>query len=212
MKRIIAFVLCGLLMCGYISAQPNNSDKALWKSAKKKAKELVSEGWKVDGSRTLEELLFRHYQKLSNEENQELIGNVVGNTSVKTLNQGQQWSATNASISYAKQARQMVAGRITAEDGAGVGQSPSVDAFYEGYESRVAKEISGELKKSFSLYREKKDGCIDYKAFYIVNEEAASNARIRAMELAMKESEFARQNAEKISEFVREAFEMESDN
>lgn len=212
MKRIISILLCGLLMCGFISAQPNNSDKALWKSAKKKAKELVSEGWKVDGSRTLEDLLFRHYQKLSNEENQELIGNVVGNTSVKTLNQGQQWSATNASISYAKQARQMVAGKITAEDGAGVGQSPSVDNFYEGYESRVAKEISGELKKSFSLYREKKDGGIDYKAFYIVNEEAASNARIRAMELAMKESEFARQNAEKISEFVREAFDIESDN
>lgn len=123
---------------------------------KKKAKELASDGWKVDGSRTLEELLFRHYQKLSNEENQELIGNVIGNTSVKTLNQGQQWAATNASISYAKQAKQMVAGRITAEVGAGAEQSPSVDGFYEGYESRVAKEISGELKKVFPYTKRKK--------------------------------------------------------
>lgn len=212
MKKLFILMILCLFAAGSTGAQPKDSDKSLWRSAKKKAKELASDGWKVDGSRTLEELLFRHYQKLSNEENQELIGNVIGNTSVKTLNQGQQWAATNASISYAKQAKQMVAGRITAEVGAGAEQSPSVDGFYEGYESRVAKEISGELKKSFSLYKEKKDGGIDYKAFYIVNEEAASNARIRAMELSMKESDFARQNAEKISEFVRKGFQIESDN
>jgi hypothetical protein len=191
-------------------AQPKENDKTLWKMAKKEAKKLEKEGWKVDGSMPLENLLYKHYQKLTDENNQELIANVVGNTTVKTLNQGQQWAATMASVSYAKQAGQLVRGRIAAEVGAGTENMPSADSFYEGYESTVEKEIKGELKKSFSLYREKSNG-IDYKAFYVVNEENASKARIRAMQLAMQESEFARQNAEKISEFVKEAFPIENE-
>lgn len=210
MKKLFVLAFLGLFAASAICAQPKSTDKSRWKSAKKMAKELTSDGWRIDGSRSMEELLYLHYQKLADEANQELIGNVIGNTSVKTLNQGQQWAATNAGISYAKQARQMVAGRITAEVGAGVAQGPSVDDFYEGYESRVTKEINGELKKSFSVYREKRDGGIDYKAFYLINEEAASAARIRAMEMALKESEFARQNAEKISDFVRLGFQIEN--
>ena len=56
------------------------------------------------------------------------------------------------------------------------------------------------------MYKEKKDGGIDYKAYYIVNEEDAHKARLRAMQMAMEESEFARANAERISKFVNEAF------
>lgn len=209
MKRLLFWLFLGIFVAGTVSAQPRNTDRSRWKSAKKMAKELVAEGWKVDGSRALEDLIFEHYQKLTDENNQELVANVVGQTSVKILNQAAQWAATNASISYAKQARQMVAGRITAEFGAGVAESPSVDNFYEGYESRVAKELNGELKKSFSVYREKKEGGIDYRAFYLVNEEAASSARMRALERMKAESEFLRENAEKISEFVREGFPIE---
>ena len=197
-----------MVMVG-VSAQPKNSDKNLWKTAKKTAKALTSEGWKVDGSMPLENLLFNHYKKLIDENNQELIGNVIGNTSVQTLNQGQQWANTMVCVSYAKQAGQTVRGRLASEVGAGVNGGPSADSFYEGYESKVEKEIRGELKRSFSLYREKKEGGIDYRAYYIVNEENAHKARIRAMEMAMKESEFARANAERISAFVREAFDIE---
>ncbi len=210
MKRLFVWLLLGIFTVGAVSAQPRNTDRSRWKSAKKKAKELVSEGWKVDGSRSLEDLLFQHYQKLSDENNQELVSNVIGNTSVQTLNQALQWAATSACVSYAKQARQMVLGRITEEFGAGVANSPSVDNFYEGYESRVAKEINGELKKSFAVFREKKEGGFDYMAFYLINEESASNARMRALERQIQESEFARENAEKISEFVREGFLIES--
>lgn len=192
-----------------ISAQPKNSDKQLWKTAKKTAKELSSEGWKVDGSMPMQNLLYEHYKKLLDENNQEIIGNVVGNTSVQTLNQGQQWANTMVCVSYAKQAGQTMRGRIAAEVGAGVNGGPSADSFYEAYESKVEKEIQGELKRSFSLYREKKEGGIDYRAYYVVNEENAHKARLRAMEMAMEESEFARANAEKISEFVQEAFTIE---
>lgn len=210
MKKLFAMLLMATMVAGTGMAQPKNSDKGLWKSAKKMASTLTSEGWKIDGSRSLEEMLFRHYQKMNDESNQELIANVIGNTSVKTMNQAQQWASINAATSYAKQAKMMVVGRITNETGAGIEGAPSVDNFYEGYESQVVTEIKGELKKSFSLYREKSNGGLDYKVFYLVNEDAASQARLRAMERALAESEFARKNAERISAFVREGFSVES--
>lgn len=210
MKKFITMMLLGIISITVVVAQPKNSDKGLWKTAKKEAKLLKQEGWKVDGSMPMENLLFNHYKKLLDDSNQELIGNVMGNTSVQTLNQGQQWAASMVCVSYAKQACQTVRGRLGSDVGAGVNGGPSADSFYEGYESTVEKEIRGEIKKSFSLYREKSNGCIDYKAYYIVNEENAHKARQRAMQMAMEESEFARANAERISEFVKEAFKVEN--
>lgn len=194
-----------------VNAQPQNSEKDLWKMAKKQAKIFKKDGWKVDGSMPLENLLYNHYKKVLGKNSQELIGNVIGNTSVQTLNQGQQWATTMVCVSYAKQARQHVTGRLASGIGAGGTGNPSEDFFYEAYESKVEKEIKGEIKRSFSLYREKDNGNIDYKVFYIINEEDAHKARIRAIQMTMKESEFARANAERISEFVREAFKVEND-
>ena len=94
-------------------------------------------------------------------------------------------------------------GRLVAEVGAGVAGSPSADSFYEGYESSLSKELAGEVKKSFGVYKNKKDGTIDYIGYFVVNEENAHKARMKAMEAAMIESEFARSNAERIAEFVR---------
>jgi hypothetical protein len=211
MKKIISILMLVVVFVTTAVAQPKENDKALWKNAQKQAKKLEKDGWVADGSLPLENLIYKHLKKLQDENNQELIANVVGSTNVKTLNQGQQWAATIASVSYAKQAGQVVRGRNAAEVGAGTEDMPSADSFYDAYESSVKKTINGELKKSYSVYREKANGTIDYKAVYVVNEENATKARIRAMQLAMQESEYARQNAEKISEFVREAFPIENE-
>lgn len=210
MKKSILLMLSSVMIITNAAAQPKSSDKALWKIAKKESKLFKNEGWIVDGSMPLENLLFNHYKKLSDANNQELIGNVIGNTSVQTLNQGQQWAASMVCVSYAKQAGQTVKGRLASEVGAGVNGGPSADSFYEGYESKVEKEIQGEIKRSFSLYKEKDNGGIDYKAYYIINEEDAHKARLRAMQMAMEESEFARANAERISAFVKEAFNVDN--
>ena len=47
------------------------------------------------------------------------------------------------------------------------------------------------------------------QTFFVVNEDAASKARIRAYENALKESAAAQKYAEKVSEFIREGFEGE---
>ena len=191
---------------GTMFAQPKNMESEYWKMAKKKAKAETKAGWQMEGSKTLEMALFEHYKKSNAEGCYEIVGNVIGNTSVKTVNQGVQWAATNAAISYAKQAGMMMRGKINAMSSAGV-DNPSVDKFIEGYEALVQKEIQGEIKKSFGLFREKKDGGIDFKAYFVISEDAAQKARERAFEESKQKSKFALEQADEISKFVREGFE-----
>ena len=79
-----------------------------------------------------------------------------------------------------------------------------MDSFYESYEGLVQKNIQNELRMRFGMYKENGDKSIEYMAWFLINEENASRARLKAMETALKESEFAREHAKKLSEFVRE--------
>jgi len=206
-KKFLTLGMATLVALGTMAGPPKNNEKTAWKFAKKQAAEMTKQGWKVDGSMTMEEAFYNHKLKLQAENVDEIIGNVQGSMSTKTLNQAQQWGTTNACISYSKQAGMMLRGRITAEIAAGV-DAASLDNLYEGYEALVQKHIQGELKRSFGVYREQKDGTIEYKAYYVVDEDAASKARMRAMENMLKESEFARKHAEDISKFVQEGFKI----
>ncbi len=214
MKKLFSvLVLVTIFVAGAV-AQPRMNEKTVWKMAKKEAKKLQKEGWEKSGSVPLENALYDHYAKLFLGEKpvQELVGNVLGNTSVTTVNQGDQWARTMVCISYSKQAGQTIRGRIAAEMGAGLNGGPAADAFYEAYESKVEKELKGEIRSSFGVYRTNKDGKLDYKGYFLVDEEEAHRARMRAWEMAREESEFARQNAERISEFVQEAFDVEAES
>ena len=89
----------------------------------------------------------------------------------------------------------------------GLKDNPNLDNFYAAYENLVSKEISGELTPSISIYRENKRGNIEYRIYYLVNEDKALESRIRAMKNALVESEVARMNAEQISKFIKEGFD-----
>ena len=208
MKRFIFFCILGTLLFGCGVSKQQTSDRALMKEAQSFAKELKHDGWKVNSSRSLETLLFDHYVALQDKNNRELVANVEGDVNVKTINAARQWAMNNAAISYAQEAGTYVRGRIGSEVGGGLKGNPALDNFYAAYENLVAKEISGELQTSVSIYRELGNGSIEYRIYFIVNEEAASQARIRALQNALLESEAARMNAEEISKFVREGFEI----
>ena len=87
--------------------------------------------------------------------------------------------------------------------------SSEVDHFYVAYETLVEKEIKGELVESFSIYKTLGNGEKTMQTYFIVNEDAATKARIRAYENALKESETAQKYADKVSLFVREGFKNE---
>ena len=62
------------------------------------------------------------------------------------------------------------------------------------------------MQPSFTLYKVLPDGRYEVNTYYLVSENKAAKARMRALENAMKESEVARKYAGKLSDFVKEGF------
>lgn len=142
-------------------------------------------------SRTLDVLLLQHYEKLQATESGAY--EVVGVCSRYKLDHiGHSAAVANAYITYAQSAGNHVRGRLMSEmksDGADL--SKEVDAFAAIYESEVEKEIRNDLQESFAIYREIGKGEKTMQVFFIVNADAATASRLRAMENAIRESEAA---------------------
>ena len=209
MKKIIMLLLASMLMVPAVEAENKQLQKELKKEYKSKMKEYKKEKWKLFGSsRTLEVVLLQHYDKLNTlgEDAHEVVGVA---SRFKSKNVGHQQAINNACITYAQKAGSNLKGRVVSDMAAnGDDTSAEFDHFYAAYERLVEKEIKGELVESYSIIRN-----IDYRAgeyemqtYFIVNESAATRARIRAMENALKESEAAQHYAQKVSDFVKEGF------
>ena len=217
MKKTIQFLLViGMLFaaCPVVNAQSRALNKALNKEYKQKKKEFEKGKWVIYGtSRSLDVALLKHYEKLNENENaQEIVGVA---TAFKSKNIGKQVATNNACNLYARQAGSHVKGRVISDMANNADDvSAEFDHFYAAYESLVEKEIKGEMKESFSIIREtgkeKNTGAAIYEmqTFFIIDEDAASAARVRAFENAMRESEAAQKHAKMVSDFINEGFEV----
>ena len=216
MKKTIQIMLViGMLFaCPVVNAQNKALNKALNKEYKLKKKEFEKGQWIIYGtSRSLDVALLKHYQKLNEQENAFEIVGVA--TAFKSKNIGKQVALNNACNLYARQAGSYVKGRIVSDMANNADDvSAEFDHFYAAYESLVEKEIKGEMRESFTVIREtgkdKKSGAAIYEmqTFYVIDEDAASEARIRAFENAMRESAMAQKHAEMVSKFIQEGFEV----
>ena len=181
---------------------------------KTKMKQFKKEGWTIYGSsHSLDVALLDHYQKLQNDDAQELVGVA---SSFISKNVGKQAALNSACNEYARQAQSFVRGRVISDMFNNADDVPAeFDKFYAAYESVVAKEIKGELKPSFSIIRSRgmQDGkeVFEMQTFFVVNEKEASKARLAAMQNALKESEMAQDYANKVANFVQEGFEIEEE-
>lgn len=208
MNRFITLIitLC-LLTPAMMTAGDSNKDlaKALKKERAQKVKELKKGGWELFGStRTLDVALARHYDKLNSldENGYELVG-IASN--FKSKNVGKQMAANNACITYAQLAGSTVEGAVASDIAAnGSDSTGEFDHFYAAYKRSVQKEIRNDMSESLSLIRQLPDGSYEMQVFYIINEEGASKARLRALENAAKETAMAQEHAEKIAEFVKQ--------
>ena len=208
MAMLTVFIFATVPQVGY--AQSKKLEKTLEKKReqqfKQRKKDFSKGGWKISGSaKTIDVALLEYYQKLnSNENNYEIVGEVSACNSINVCKQA---ALNNAVVEYASRAGSYVKGRITSDmnldQTSGKGE---FDKLYGAYERLVAAEVKGVLQQSFSIEKEKSGGAREYKTFFIIDEAAASQARIRAMENAVKETNLAQEYANKISEFVREGF------
>ncbi|MDR0691684.1 MAG: hypothetical protein LBF69_01455, partial [Prevotellaceae bacterium] len=152
--------------------------------------------------------LLEHYEKLydTQTENKELVGEV---SQCQSINVCRQMATNNALAHYASLAGSFVRGRIASDVNADATRlQAEFDKMYAAYERLVAAEIKGELTESYAIVKEEKKNR-QYKLFFVVNEEKAAAARIRALERAAQETAVAQQYATKITDFVREGFELE---
>lgn len=207
MKKIILFLMAICLMAPAMEAQNKVLEKARKKEYKTKIKEYQKENWKLFGSsRSIDVALLSHYDKLNSmgEDGHEVMGVA---SKFKSKNVGHQMAINNACITYAQEAGSHVKGRLVSDmAGDGVEADQEFDNFYAAYERLVEKEIKGEMRESYSIIRDNGDGTFEMQTYFIVSEKAASQARIRALESAAKESEAAQKYAQKVSDFVREGF------
>lgn len=210
MKRLVMFLLAICMIAPVAMSQNKALENARKKEYKAKMKEYKKEGWKLfASSRSLDVALLTHYDKLNSMSDDAIEISGVA-SKFKSKNIGKQMAANNACITYAQQAGSHVKGRVVSDMfGDGVEPTGEFDKFYAAYERLVEKEIKGEMQESYSVIRDNGDGTFEMQTFYIVNENAAANARMRAYEYALKESEAAQRYAEKVADFVKEGFQAE---
>lgn len=216
MKKLFVILMAALfvLPMSSVSTQleaKNPFAKELEKQRKKqyktKIKEYQKEGWKIFGSaNSVDVALLEHYNELF--EKGDKVYELAGIASkFKSKNVGKQMALNNACVTYAQSAKSYVQGRVTSDmAGDGVHADNEFDHFYAAYERLVAAEIKGELKESYAIIRDLKDGTFEMQVYYIVDQERAAKIRENAMEQAMKETKMAQKHAEEISNFIREGF------
>lgn len=200
-----------LLMAFAIAVPAINADmnktlnKALEKEYKVKKKQLQKEKWNTMGSRSMDVTLLKHYQTLNDDQND--AREIVGIGKAKSKNTAYQMASNNAVIKYAGEASSTLKGRIMTDVYAdGTNSEADFDRFFSAYERLVEKEMKGELTESMALFRELPDGTYEINCYCVYSENAASKARRRALDNALKESEAAQRYGEKLSEYVNAGF------
>ena len=174
------------------------------KDYRKKVREFKRAGWEIYGSSQTMESAFRlHCEALGKDGVYEVTGEASG---VKSLSVGRQVASNNAAINYVQQAGRFLRGRVASDFHADGESENEFNHFYAAYETLLQKEIDGELRPSFTLVRAGKDGRYEIMSFFLVDEESASKARIKALELAAEESEAAQKIAESVRGYVKEGF------
>lgn len=212
MKKVLLLLLAVCLLASMANAQSKALNKALQKEYKQKMKVYKKDNWKLFGSsRSLEVALLTHYEKLTRlgDEVREEVGIA---SRFKSKSVGHQMAINDACVTYAQKAGSHVKGRIDSDmKGDGVDANTEFDRFYAAYERLVEKEIKGEMRESFSVIHDLSDGTYEMESYFIVDEAAASKARVRAMENAARESELAQKYAQQVSNFIREGFKDEKE-
>ncbi|MBO5893587.1 MAG: hypothetical protein J6Q31_04935 [Alistipes sp.] len=194
-----------LLIIGCMLSSTNIAYAQISKASKKvvktNAKQFEKEGWSLDGTGTFSSVLTAHYAKLDSGEAIELTGNA---NAKQSLNLAKTNARNNAINEYAEYARSMVRARINTDliDL----NNEQRENFVAGYERLVIKELNGELKPSFYMYKRNNDGTYEMRAFFIVDESAAAAANKKALEAAAEEMGIARKYADEVSNFVNDGF------
>ena len=202
MKKIIMFLMAAFML-SVVPATAQELSKSGKKALKAKVKEFKKEGWKIFGSTsTLDYALERHMIKMQSEDAIEVPGIA---SSFKSKNVGKQMALNSAMTNYASMMDSEIKGKVVSDmQGDGEFSETEFEKFYAAFKRSVQTTIKDELKESFSIIRDKGNGTSEMQTFFIVDKHAASQARVRALEQAGKESVAAQLYAKVVQKFIEE--------
>lgn len=202
MKKIIMFLMAAFML-SVVPATAQELSKSGKKALKAKVKEFNKEGWKIFGSTsTLDYALERHMIKMQSEDAIEVPGIA---SSFKSKNVGKQMALNSAMTNYASMMDSEIKGKVVSDmQGDGEFSETEFEKFYAAFKRSVQTTIKDELKESFSIIRDKGNGTSEMQTFFIVDKHAASQARVRALEQAGKESVAAQLYAKVVQKFIQE--------
>ena len=202
MKKIIMFLMAAFML-SVIPATAQELSKSEKKSMKAKVKEYKKQGWQIFGStNTIDLALEKHMIKMQSEDAIEVPGTA---SSFKSKNVGKQMALNSAITNYASMMDSEIKGKIVSDmQGDGEFSETEFEKFYAAFKRSVQTTIKDELKESFSIIRDKGNGTSEMQTFYVVDKKAASQARVRALEQAGKESVAAQLYAKVVQKFIDE--------
>ena len=202
MKKIIMFLMAAFML-SVVPATAQELSKSEKKSLKAKVKEFKKQGWQIFGSTsTIDLALEKHMLKLQSDDAIEVPGTA---SSFKSKNVGKQMALNSAMTNYASMMDSEIKGKVVSDmQGDGEFSETEFEKFYAAFKRSVQTTIKDELKESFSIIRDKGNGTSEMQTFFIVDKHAASQARVRALEQAGKESVAAQLYAKVVQKFIEE--------
>ena len=202
MKKIIMFLMAAFML-SVIPATAQELSKSEKKSMKAKVKEYKKQGWQIFGStNTIDLALEKHMIKMQSEDAIEVPGTA---SSFKSKNVGKQMALNSAMTYYASMMDSEIKGKVVSDmQGDGEFSETEFEKFYAAFKRSVQTTIKDELKESFSIIRDKGNGTSEMQTFFVVDKKAASQARVRALEQAGKESVAAQLYAKVVQKFIEE--------
>ena len=195
--------LMAAFMLSVVPASAQELSKSEKKSMKAKIKEFKKQGWQIFGSTsTIDLALEKHMLKMQSEDAIEVPGIA---SSFKSKNVGKQMALNSAMTNYASMMDSEIKGKVVSDmQGDGEFSETEFEKFYAAFKRSVQTTIKDELKESFSIIRDKGNGTSEMQTFFIVDKHAASQARVRALEQAGKESVAAQLYAKVVQKFIEE--------
>lgn len=195
--------LMAAFMLSVVPATAQELSKSEKKALKAKVKEFNKEGWKIFGSTsTIDLALEKHMLKMQSEDAIEVPGIA---SSFKSKNVGKQMALNSAMTNYASMMDSEIKGKVVSDmQGDGEFSETEFEKFYAAFKRSVQTTIKDELKESFSIIRDKGNGTSEMQTFFVVDKHAASQARVRALEQAGKESVAAQLYAKVVQKFIEE--------
>ena len=195
--------LMAAFILSVVPASAQELSKSEKKSMKAKIKEFKKQGWQIFGSTsTIDLALEKHMLKMQSEDAIEVPGIA---SSFKSKNVGKQMALNSAMTNYASMMDSEIKGKVVSDmQGDGEFSETEFEKFYAAFKRSVQTTIKDELKESFSIIRDKGNGTSEMQTFYVVDKKAASQARVRALEQAGKESVAAQLYAKVVQKFIEE--------